>query len=53
MLCQRDLEYAQLSLPITEMIADCELSLLMGPCMTKEQMEYVVECVNEFMENIG
>ncbi len=38
----------QLSLPITEMIADCELSLPISPCMTKEQVEYVVECVNAF-----
>ena len=38
----------QLQLPITEMIADCELSLPISPCMTKEQMEYVVECVNAF-----
>ena len=38
----------QLSLPITEMLADCELSLPMSPCMTQEQVEYVVKCVNEF-----
>lgn len=38
----------QLSLPITEMIADCELSLPISPCMTKEQVEWVVKCVNEF-----
>lgn len=38
----------QLSLPITEMLADCELSLPMSPCMTKEQVEWVVKCVNEF-----
>ena len=38
----------QLSLPITEMIADCELSLPISPCMTQEQSEYVVEKVNEF-----
>ena len=38
----------QLSLPITEMLADCELSLPISPCMTQEQMEYVVKCVNEF-----
>ena len=38
----------QLSLPITEKIADCELSLPISPCMTKEQVEYVVKCVNEF-----
>ena len=38
----------QLSLPITEMIADCELSLPISPCMTREQVEWVVKCVNEF-----
>lgn len=38
----------RLSLPITEMIADCELSLPISPCMTKEQVEWVVKCVNEF-----
>ena len=38
----------QLSLPITEMLADCELSLPISPCMTKEQMEYVVKCINAF-----
>ena len=40
----------QLSLPITEMIAACELSLPISPCMTKEQMEWVVKCVNAFVE---
>ena len=39
----------QLSLPITEMLADAELSLPISPCMTEEQVEYVVKCVNEFM----
>ena len=38
----------QLRLPITEMIADCELSLPISPCMTHEQVEWVVKCVNEF-----
>ena len=38
----------QLSLPITEMLADTELSLPISPCMTQEQMEYVVKCVNDF-----
>ena len=38
----------QLSLPITEMLADSELSLPISPCMTMEQMEWVVKCVNEF-----
>lgn len=35
-------------LPITEYLADAELSLPISPCMTTEQMEYVVKCVNEF-----
>jgi dTDP-4-amino-4,6-dideoxygalactose transaminase len=38
----------QLSLPITEYLADAELSLPISPCMTKEQMEWVVKCVNDF-----
>ena len=38
----------QLSLPITEMLADCELSLPISPCMTQEQMEYVVKCINDY-----
>ena len=38
----------QLQLPITEMIADCELSLPISQCMTQEQVEWVVRCVNEF-----
>ena len=36
----------QLSLTITERLADEELSLPISPCMTKEQIEYVVEVVN-------
>ena len=38
----------QLSLPITEYLADAELSLPISPCMTEEQAEYVVARVNEF-----
>ena len=38
----------QLSLPITERIADEELSIPISPCMTQEQIEYVVKCINEF-----
>ncbi len=38
----------QLQLPITEMIADCELSLPISPSMSREQIEWVVQCVNEF-----
>ena len=40
----------QLSLPITEMLADSELSLPISPCMTHEQMEYVVNAINAFMQ---
>lgn len=35
-------------LPITEFLASAELSLPISPCMTKEQMEWVVKCINEF-----
>ena len=38
----------QLSLPITEQIHNQELSLPMGQCMTREQVEYVVKIINEF-----
>ena len=38
----------QLSLPITERLADTELSLPISPCMTKEQVEWVVEKINAF-----
>ena len=38
----------RLVLPITEMLADCELSLPISPCMTQEQVEYVVELINAF-----
>ena len=39
----------QLSLPITEYLADAELSLPISPCMTQVQVEYVVKCINEFV----
>ena len=38
----------QLSLPITERIHNQELSLPMGQCMTREQVECVVKIINEF-----
>ena len=38
----------QLSLPVTEFLADAELSLPISPCLSKEQMEYVVKCINAF-----
>ena len=39
----------QLRLPITEYLADAELSLPISPCMTQEQIEYVVNAVNAFV----
>jgi len=39
----------QLQLPITEMLADSELSLPISPCMTPEQVEYVVNILNSFI----
>ena len=44
----RTIKESRLVLPITEMLADSELSLPMSPCMTQEQVEYVVKCLNEF-----
>ena len=38
-----------LSLPITERLADEELSLPISPCLTQEQAEYVVNLLNDFM----
>jgi dTDP-4-amino-4,6-dideoxygalactose transaminase len=38
----------ELSLPITERLADEELSLPMSPCMTQEQIEFVVGSINKF-----
>ena len=38
----------KLSLPITERLANEELSIPMSPCLTQEQVEYVVELINKF-----
>ena len=38
----------KLSLPITERLANEELSIPMSPCLTIEQAEYVVNLINEF-----
>ena len=37
-------------LPITEMLADCELSLPMSPCMSLAQAEEVVRLINNWKE---
>lgn len=39
----------QLSLPITEQIHNEELSLPIGPSITMEEVEYVVEVINKFI----
>ena len=38
----------QLSLPITEAIADTELSLPISPCLEKDQVKFVADMINEF-----
>lgn len=38
-----------LSLPITERIANEELSIPMSPCLFIDQVEYVVKLINDFM----
>ena len=38
----------QLSLPITERLADEELSLPIGPAITMEEVKHVVELINMF-----
>ena len=38
----------QLSLPITERLADEELSLPIGPCIKMEEVAEVVRLINEF-----
>ena len=40
--------YIATILSITERLADAELSLPISPCMTQEQVEYVVESINQF-----
>lgn len=39
----------QLNLPITERLADEELSLPMGPCLTNLKIEYVVQIISDFL----
>ena len=41
-------EWNGMNLPITEKIANEELSLPMSPCLTQEQMEFVVKLINVF-----
>ncbi|MBD5447573.1 MAG: DegT/DnrJ/EryC1/StrS family aminotransferase [Treponema sp.] len=41
-------EWNGMSLPVTEKIHRCELSLPMSPCLTDEQVAWVIDCVNGF-----
>ena len=41
-------EWNGMSLPVTEKIHSCELSLPMSPCLTDEQVSWVIDCVNGF-----
>ena len=43
-------EWNHLSFPITEQIADQELSLPIGPAITAEEVSYVVDALNQFGE---
>lgn len=46
--CKEAWNTPKLSLPITERIANEELSIPMSPCLTMEQVEYVMKLINEF-----
>ncbi len=41
-------EWNGLSLPVTEKIHAQELSLPMSPCLTDEQVQLVIDCINRF-----
>ena len=41
-------EWNEMSLPVTEKIHSQELSLPMSPCLTSEQVQFIIDCVNEF-----
>ena len=44
-------EWNNISLPVTEKIHKEELSLPMSPCLTDEQVDYVIKVVNEWVYN--
>ena len=41
-------EWNTMSLPVTEKIHEQELSLPMSPCLTEEQVDYVISILNKF-----
>jgi dTDP-4-amino-4,6-dideoxygalactose transaminase len=45
------LGYKEGSFPVTESVAKRLISLPMFPELTREQIEYVVQCIKEFMSN--
>lgn len=44
--CYKD--WNNISLPVTEKIHAQELSIPMGQCLTDEQVQYVIDCLNEW-----
>lgn len=44
--CYKD--WNSMNLPITEKIHNSELSIPMGPCLTDEQISYVIDILNKF-----
>ena len=41
-------EWNELSFPVTEKIHNTELSIPMSPCLSDEQIQYVIDCLNEW-----
>lgn len=41
-------EWNNFSFPVTEYIHKCELSLPMSPCLTDEEIKYVIKMINKF-----
>ena len=41
-------EWNNICLPVTEKIHSTELSIPMSPCLTDEQVDYVIKCLNEW-----
>ena len=41
-------EWNDIKLPVTEKMHNTELSLPMSPCLTEEQIQYVINCINEW-----
>lgn len=42
-------EWNEIKLPVTETIHATELSLPMSPCLSDEQILYVIDCINSFL----